>query len=420
MQTVKTYPCGLRLVHEYMPDRKVATIAFTVMAGSCNDFERKEGIAHLYEHMFFKSTKNRKSEDIALAFDLLGQSNASTSNTMTRYFVTTTCDNAEKVFDILSDCYFNAEFKEDELELEKGVVFSEIQRYEDSHFDVAINELMNVVFNGLPLAHKILGTKESVGSITSEDLRAFRSKLYVAPRMVVTTAGGISSAEIESLVEKYVLKKFQGKAQPETYALPLAPLNIETPFVFTPKETQQMYLSIGIEGINRGHEDFYAYHLFATMLGGGMSSRLYSRIREKEGLVYHISSNIGAFSQHGLVMIFWACDSKNGKKALLSYKDEIQNLIKNGFTAEELERAKTQYITNLLIQDDKVADKTWVNSDHLIFREKSYNKEKLIAQIRGYDIDKINQIARLVLQDSKFAVSVVAQDNNLDVVKLLK
>lgn len=420
MQTVKTYPCGLRLVHESMPERKVVNISFSVMVGSCNDFKGKEGIAHLYEHMFFKSTKNRKSEEITLAFDLLGQSNAFTSKMITQYFVNSTYDNAEKVFDILSDCYFNASFLEDELALEKGVIFSEIQRYEDSHFDVALNKLVNNVFDGLPLAHEIIGSRESVGSVTSDDLREFRRQFYDAPRLVITTAGGISFEEIESLVQKYVLVHFQGEKKPESYALPLASLDIQPSFVFTEKQTEQMYLALGMDAVNRGHPDYHGHKLVALMLGGSMSSRLYSRIREKEGLVYHIHCSLESFAQHGALVVLWACDSENGQKALMSYKEEVQKVIKSGFTTKELERAKTQYITNLLIQDDKIMDKTLTNFDYLVFRNKKFRKDELIAKIKGYDIDKINEIALGVLQDRKFTVSVVAQNNNLDVLNLLK
>lgn len=420
MQTTKTYPCGLRLVHEHMPDRKVVNISFSVMAGSCNDFKGKEGIAHLYEHMFFKSTKNRKSEDITLAFDLLGQSNAFTSKMLTQYFINSTYDNAEKMFDILSDCYFNASFLEDELTLEKGVVFSEIQRYEDSHFDVALNKLMNTVFDGLPLAHEIIGSRESVGSVTSDDLREFRRQFYGAPRLVITTAGGVSFKEIESLVQKYVLVHFKGESNPESYALPLANLNIQPSFVFTQKQTEQMYLALAMRAVNRGHPDYHGYKLLALMLGGSMSSRLYSRIREKQGLVYHIHCGLESFAQHGALVVLWACDSQNGQQALISYKEEVQKVIKSGFTTEELERAKTQYITNLLIQDDKIMDKTLTNFDYLVFRNKKFDKEELIKKIKGYDISTINKLTSQVLTTEDFVVSVVAQENNLDVLKLLK
>ncbi len=422
MQTVKTYTCGLRWVHDYMPDRDVVNISFFVASGSGYDLPNKEGIAHFYEHIFFKSTKNRSSLQVNLDLDNLGAGgNAWTSHDRTCYYSKTTNENAEKLFDILSDCFFNGLFLTEEIETEKGVVCSEIEMYEDNFLSCAGDAFNNLMFKNTNFSHPVLGSKESVQSITSDDFREYRLKNNSANHLIISTAGGVPFEVIEKLIDKYVLSKIEQKERaPVVYNQDISKIVLSDNFVFTKKDTESLYFVIGTPTVRKDHPEYLTSKIVSVLLGGPMSSRLFQRLREKEGVVYAVSSFTDSTPISGVFNSYFITNKNSAQKAILAYKREVEDILEKGFSAEELKHCQTLMKTNIEIGNDDVTFRTRRNASSLLDEGKPYDKEKVGQKIFDIKLPELNDYARKILSDQNFLVSIVAKENDIDVLSLLK
>ncbi len=422
MLTLKTYPCGLRLVIDYLPDRQVENVAFFVASGAGYDLENKEGIAHFYEHMFFKSTKNRSSYDVNLQLDNLGAGgNAYTGHDKTCYYSKVTTDQTEKLFELLSDCFFNGLFLDEEIRTEKGVVCSEIDRYQDDYLDCSIEAFNKIFFDGTSYSHPILGSKESVMSITSEDLKEYRKKNNTAEHLIISVAGGVCPEEIERFVKKYVLPNFEGVGEPVVYSN--AEQTIFKPkqnLVFTQKTTEQVYLFYGCPIERIDNEKFILSRIGSILFGGVMSSRLFQRLREKEGLVYSVSSSVDSLAVSGCFTSFLITNKSNAKKAILAFKDEIDNFLEKGFSESELENGKTLLKANLKISNDNLSTRTIRNASYILDKGKCFDIDEEIQKIDSLALQDLNSHFRNILINKNYIVSICANENDLNVLELLK
>lgn len=422
MQTVKIYPCGLRLIHDYMPEREVVNVSFFVASGSGYDLPDKDGIAHFYEHIFFKSTKNRTGLQVNIDLDTLGAGgNAYTGQDRTCYFSKTTNENVESLFDVLSDCFFNGLFLKSELETEKGVVCSEIDKYEDEFLECGIEAMESNMFKGTSFAHLILGDKKSVRSITPEDLQKYREQNNCAEHVIISTAGGVPYERIEQLVEKYILPNFPKRhATPKTYTDSFRKIIAPKHFVWTKKETEQLYFIQSTPTVRKDSPDFIKCQLASIMLGGTMSSRLFQRLRDKEGVVYAVQTFADSLPIGGLFTNFFITNKETAEKAIKAYKHEIDLLLDFGFTEEEVQRGKLLMKTNIQIADDSLDLRTKRNASSLLDKNQVYNMTDHIQAINDIDVKSLNEFFMKTLSDNNSMVSIVSKENNIDVLQLLK
>ena len=422
MQTVKIYPCGLRLIHDYMPEREVVNVSFFVASGSGYDLPDKEGIAHFYEHIFFKSTKKRNCLQVNIDLDTLGAGgNAYTGQDRTCYFSKTTNSNVEALFDVLSDCFFNGLFLKEELQTEKGVVCSEIDRYEDEFLECGIEALLGTMYKGTPFAHSILGDKKSVRSITAEDLQEYREKNNCAEHLIISTAGGVPYERIEQLVDKYVLANFPKKhAVPKTYTHSTSEIITPKNFIWTKKDTEQLYFIQSTPTIRKDHPDFMKCQLASIMLGGTMSSRLFQRLRDKEGIVYAVQSVVDSLPLGGQFNNFFITNKETAEQAIKAYKHEIDLVLDSGFTEEEVSRGKILMKTNIEIADDNLDIRIKRNASSLLDKNKVYNMSDHIQAINDINVSEVNDFIKKILSDKNNLISVVSKENDIDILHLLK
>ena len=421
MQKIKTYPCGVRLCCDYLSDRKVANISFFVASGSGFDLPNKEGIAHFYEHMFFKSTKNRTAKQILEEMDSLGGlNNAYTSQDRTCYYGKVTIENAEKMFDILSDCFFNGLFLEEELKTEKGVVCSEIDKYEDDFMDCCANNLNNEFFKGTNFAHPILGTKQSVMSITADDLREYREKNNSPGHLIISVSGGVDFEEADHFVTKYILPNYKTTEKPVVYKdSPCFKPKFEKNLVKLKKETNQVYFLTSTPTIRCEREDYLKLYIGSIMFGGTMSSRLFQRMREKEGIVYVVQSSVETQALCGNFSCYLITEKSTAERAILAYKDEVLKVIKDGFNENEFNNTKQLLRTNLLISDDNLDLKARRNAGNLLNEGEVYDLQENLDKISKISLKDVNDCFKKMLKQ-EFIVSIVEKDNNIDYLKLLK
>ena len=423
MQKLKTYPSGLRVVCEYMPDRKVESVSFFVASGSGYDLKNKEGIAHFYEHMFFKSTKNRSAFKVNLDLDSLGAGgNAFTSFSRTAYYSLVRTEDTEKLFDILSDCFFNGLFLDEEIKTEQGVVCSEIDRYQDSFFSCANDAYIQKMYAGSNFSHPVLGSKESVMSITADDLREYRQKNNDPSRLVITVAGGVPFEKIEELVEKYVLPYTETHKNESVvlYKDKAKDIILKDNYIFTSKDTKQVYFLFGIPTVRLDSPDFRKLDFASIIFGGPMSSRLFQRLREKEGCVYTVRSDIDSLPLTGDFNVYFATNKETATQAVSSFKDELDKVVSDGFTEEEIERTKELIRANMAIKLDSVVSIGASNAMELINFNKPYNSEEKLKEMLSLTCEEINEFAKRVLSSKNFLVSIVAKEDDIDFISMLK
>ena len=421
MEQFKTYDCGVRLVHEYIKDKKVTNVAFFVASGSGFDLPQKEGIAHYFEHMFFKSTENRTAKQLMVELDRLGgMNNAYTSYDKTCYYGKVTNEDVENIFDILSDCFFHGLFLEKEMETEKGVVCSEIDKYEDDFMDCCIDALNNKMFEGTNFSHPILGSKKSVRSITSNDMKEYREKNNGPGKLVITVIGGISFDKADELVKKYVLPNYKTCEAPSIYGTTyLFVPKINQKIITTQKDTKQVYFVASTPTIRLESPDYLKLQIASIMFGGSMSSRLFERMREKEGIVYYVSSYQDSLALCGNFSSMFITERPTAERAIKAYYDETQKVLNEGFSKTEFANAIHMVKTNLLMKTDNIDAKQQQYANNVLYKNELYNVQKVIENAENIKLDDLNKLFIDVLKKD-YVYSLVLSDKNDELLKLLK
>lgn len=405
---------GMRLLHEYQNDSKIFTIRICAMVGSNNERDDEWGIAHLLEHMTFKSTKNQTTRQISETMDMLGgHFNAYTTNEFTVYYITTTTDNAKMAIECLSDIFVNTEYNEEEFAKEKEVVCSEIKMYEDDYPYICQSNMTSNIFCGTPVEHPLAGTVESVSSFDIDKLRQFKLRNYTPGRILVSTAGGIDIDSIYPIVDEFLFSKYSDIQEPKKYVKPQSICSPKQQLVFESKDTGQFYCAISMPGYNVSAEDNSVESILDILLGGCMSSRLFVGVREEKGLVYHISCSARKFSEYGANYIFFICNKDKAEETLFTVRQILDVAKKDGFTEEELEKAKLICINGLILSRETLSDVANLNLNYYIYHDKLKTLDERIESIKSITLEQVNNRMRENLDYNKFTFSIVSDENNV-------
>ena len=286
MYHLSTLSSGLRVATETLPGMESVTVAVTVDVGARFEREEDGGISHMLEHMAFKGTKRRSARDIAEEMDMVGGNmNAYTSLENTVYYTRVLKDDVPLAVDMLADIMQHSVFDEVELARERDVILQEIAMHYDTPDDLVFDYFSETAYPGQPVGRSILGTAERVNSFTRDDLTRYMGSHYHTPHMVVTAAGNIDH---EAFV-KLVGENFD--------SLPGSRHEIAERAKYVggekrvKRKLEQLHLALGFESVSFQHPDYYAWQVLSTILGGGMSSRLFQEVREKRGLAYTVQSS---------------------------------------------------------------------------------------------------------------------------------
>ncbi len=322
---------------------KSETVAVSVLVktGSAFENETQNGLAHFLEHMMFKKTEKRGSaKEIAFDFEKIGaMNNAFTSTTLTGYWAKASKNNTANIVEILSDIYNNAQFPVAEIEKEKGVVIQEIAMYEDMYPEKVSIMLDELMYPDQPFGRSILGTKQTVSSFSQEDLRAYYDKYYVPENTLVTVSGGVKPAEVTKLLRKM----FEGRKA--TYKKQvLADPKVDTTKTrkaVLQKKTDQVHLTVGIATPGFAHKDRFAYRVMAVILGQGMSSRLFLKMREELGICYYVHAAQQTHTKNkGCFTLSAGVDVNRAQIGLSGIWGECEHLATYGTGKAELDKAK--------------------------------------------------------------------------------
>ena len=408
----KTFDCGLRLIYKKVENTRPASVFVLVKTGSCNETDENNGISHLIEHLNFKGTSRRNAKQISVELEEIGaNANAFTSKFNTCFYASTLNENMEKSFDILSDMVFNSSYDKEEIEKEKKVVFEEIDMYQDDPESVCQEEFYKNFYYNTPLYKTILGAKESLTNISRDQILDYVNHYYTANRVVVSVVGSLSNEEIVNLTKKYFLKFFTTKMEVEepiksNFIVP------DKKFSFVKRDVMQTQICLGFPCENIYSENKTAHILLGFIFGGGMGSRLFQKVREENGLVYSISCLPELNQIGGDFVISLGTNKQNEMLALELIKKEIDNLVENGFTEEELKRAKTFCKSLLLSSTELGLDIAKSNASSVGTYNKVFLIEDRIYEIENCSLDSINNLAKKIFNYSNACGAVVSKESN--------
>jgi len=402
---------GLRLVFEKITYVKSVSIGIWVGTGSRNETMVNNGVSHFIEHMLFKGTPKRTAKQIAESIDSLGgQINAFTGKECTCFYARCLDSHIDIAVDVLADMLFNSLFSAKDIKLEKKVIVEEIGMYEDSPEELVHDILSSSAWKSNPLGYSILGTTKSVSSLSRQDMIDYLSKNYTPDNTVISVAGNFDIEHIVNLIETHFGK--WGKNSNKD--------NIQKA-IFTPnicvkdKEIEQVHLCIGLDAIEHGNEKLYTEIAINNVLGGGMSSRLFQKIRENKGLVYSIYSYPTSYKESGIFTIYAAMNPLNVKEVLKLIKNEINQLCSKGLSEEEISKSKEQLKGSYIIGLESTSARMNSIGKSELMLQKIYSPEEVLEKIDRINTKEIEETIDMVFRNKKASLALVGKlPENID------
>jgi len=369
------------------------------------------GISHFIEHNVFKGTKNRpRRNQIAEEIEGLGGvTNAATSHDYTYYWAKASAPQTEKILDIVMDISRNMIFPEKDLEIERGNVVEEINMYQDNPPARLLQDFVEFVWGGQPVGRRIIGTKKTIKGLTQKQMLDFVGKNYTPPQMVVVAAGNVDAKKINRQVSEYYEKAAQSvaAATPNFEEFQKKPrIHLDT------DETKQTHLCLGFKSFDRYDKRRHALDLLNAVLGEGMSSRLFRKIREEMGLAYYVGSNNWEFLDTGLWYARAGVDNKRAEMAIKAILGEFQKLTKEKVGAQELKKAK-EYVKGKTLLAVETSDDwgEWYGFREL-FGEEMISPSEYNQRIEMVSADEIQSVAANLLRGDRLNLGVVGPFND--------
>lgn len=420
MYKKKTLKNGLRIVVVPIKDAPSVTVMSMVEAGSEYETKDKNGISHFLEHMFFKGTQNRPTSlDISKEFDGMGaEHNAFTSNEVTAYYGKSASKNFEKILDIISDMYLNPTFPEVDMEKEKGVIIEEINMYEDlpqRKVHEVLNELM---YGDTPYGWSIAGPKENISKMKIEDFLNYRKKHYVAEKTLIVVAGDVNPKVAFSKIERAFrnincgerVKKNKYKESQDQSLVKVRG-----------KETDQSHLALGFRAFDLYDKRMPVLKLLSTILGGGMSSRLFQKMREELGICYYIRAGINDFTDHGNFIISAGVDKSRIEDAVNGILSELRKIIKEKVSVGELRKAKDYLIGRMYLDLESSDSLAGFYGFQEIMREKIKIPKDVEKEIENVKVSDIQKVAKQIFVEKSLNLAIVGNvKDERSLKKLLK
>lgn len=403
-------PSGIRIITEKMPTVRSAAIGIWVNVGSRDEIAAQTGSAHYLEHLLFKGTKTRSALDISSAIDAVGgEMNAFTSKEVTCFYTRVLDTNVPLAIDVLADMITSATITSADVDQERTVVLEEIAMRDDDPADIVHEQFAKAMYGETSLGRSILGTVENISSLTRRSIFGFYQKYYTPDRLVISVAGNVDHAQIVKLVRAAFAKGGMDLSatenKPYVAENKKAKVNRSGGFVKFNKDTEQANVVIGVPGIDRADERRYILNVLNAVLGGGMSSRLFQEVREKRGLVYTVYSFAQQFQDAGMVGIYAGCNPKNLATVREVCANVLADLVANGITEAELEKAKGQVSGAMVLGLEDTGSRMSRNARSELNFGYLTSVSEVLDRVLAVTLDEVHSLAHhLWSQDSLTAV----------------
>jgi len=399
---------GLRIITVPMVDNPSVTILVMVEAGSKYEAKKTSGLSHFLEHMVFKGTPKRpKAIDISRELDSIGANyNAFTAQEFTGYYAKADVRHLGRILDVVSDMYLNPLFDEEEIKKEKGVVIEEIRMYRDLPQQMVQDVYLELLYGDTPAGWNVAGTEENVRAFSREDLVRYRSQNYLASATTITISGSFDESEvIEKIKAAFSLISVGSKSGKEPVVE-----SQDSPMVKTVlKETDQTHLVIGVRAFSVFDERLPAMHVLSTVLGRGMSSRLFAKMRDELGICYYIRAEHNAFTDHGTFAISAGVDNSRVEEAVKGILSECDRLKYELVGDDELRKAK-DYIagTTMLELETSDARAEYCGCQESL-KKRIDSPEEIIAKVNTVTAKEVQNLAREIFVDKGLNMALVGK-----------
>ena len=399
---------GLRVITVPMKDNPTVTVLVMVEAGSKYETKEINGLSHFLEHMCFKGTTRRpKAIDISRELYTVGaQYNAFTSQEYTGYYAKADFKHLNLLLDVVSDMYLNPVFEDKEIEKEKGVIIEEINMYEDLPHRKVQEIFMRLLYGDQPAGWDIAGTKENIKNIKRSNFLDYRRRHYVPSATTVVIAGKFDEKKTLSNIQKMwddiIDGKKKGKVKTiESQAKPAVLLQH--------KDTDQTHLVLGVRSFDTYSKNNPAIKVLAAVLSGGMSSRLFQKLRDEMGICYYVRAENDTYTDHGVLQVSAGLDNKRVKEGIEAILEEFRRLKIETVSANELNKVKQQLQGNLYLgleTSDSFAEYCGYQE---VLNKPIKTPEQIIAEIQAVTSADVKKIANKIFQDKCLNLTIVGR-----------
>ena len=405
---VTRLPSGLSVVTDRMPHLESASLGVWAGAGSRNEAPDEHGISHLLEHMAFKGTKRRTARQIAEEIEAVGGDlNASTSAESTGFYARVLKADVPLALDVLSDILSEPTFEPEELRREQNVIVQEIGAVEDTPDDLVFERLHETAFPKQPLGRSILGTPETVRSFNSARIRTYLSRNYRAPDMLVAAAGAVEHERIVSEAEKR-FASFIGPAAPAPEPAHFGGgTRVET------RDLEQVHIALALQGLAVRDEQLYSLQVFTSVLGGGMSSRLFQEVRENRGLCYAIHAFHMPYSDTGMFALYAGTDEADAPELMRVAIDQIA-IATETLNEAEVARAKAQMKAGLLMALESSEARLGQIARQMLAYGRPIPLDEIVAKVDVVTVASARAAGRALIGRGRPAIAALGPGNGLE------
>lgn len=399
---IHEWPNGLRMVYKQVPTTRIVHCGLVLDIGSRDETESQQGIAHFWEHMAFRGTKNRKAFHILNGLESVGgELNAYTSKEKICFYASVLDRHYQKAIELLADITFNATFPQKQIEKERTVILEEMAMYEDSPDDAIQDDFDQLIFNKHPLGQNILGNRDSVSKFQQQDFKEFISANLQTNRIVFSCVGNLPFKKIIRIASRYLSQISANGTIPQRLDF-----NQYTPRVKKINRTvTQAHCALGRTAYSIKHSERLPFFALINLLGGpGMNSRLNLTLREKHGLVYAIDAQYVPYQDTGLLAIFFGTDPKMVNRSLKLVQKELDLLKNKSLGTLQLHRTKEQLVGQLAMAEENNMNLMLMMGKSLLDLDHIRSLEDTIKQVRSITSRKLQDLAQEMFDYNDFSV----------------
>jgi predicted Zn-dependent peptidase len=394
-------PSGLRILTEAVPAMRSVSFGVWVQVGSRDEAPALSGVSHFLEHLLFKGTRRRSALDISAGIEAVGgETNAFTAKEYTCYYARVLDRHLPLVIDVMCDLVADSVLAGADVETERGVILEEIAMQDDEPGDLVHDLFAQAVYDTHPLGRRISGTTGTIGPMTRRQIHGFYRRRYTPPSIVVTAAGNLDHRRVVRLVTEAVAgTRLDG---PAADPAPVRAARTRVPVrpagaVVDPKDTEQAHLVLGCPAMARGDERRFALAVLNNVLGGGMSSRLFQRVREERGLAYSIYSYTQLFADAGLFAVYVGCAPGKVDEVLELARAELAAAARGGITEAELERGKGMLAGSVVLDLEDTGSRMSRLAKGELLYERPLTVDELLARVDRVSRRQVNELAEELL-----------------------
>ncbi|WP_298724153.1 pitrilysin family protein [uncultured Ferrovibrio sp.] len=392
---------GMRVVSETMPQVKTVAVGVWVDAGARDETPEINGVAHMLEHMAFKGTERRSALAIAEEIEAVGgHLNAFTSREQTAYYARVMEGDIDLALDILADILQHSVFDPAELERERGVIIQEIGQSEDTPDDIIFDHLQETAFPEQALGRSILGTVERVSNMKREDLQGFLDRFYHAPNLVLVAAGAVDHDKLVAAAETLFSGLSKTPRQPPQKAIYRGGEKRAM------RDLEQAHIAIALPGVPFGDPMYFAMQVYATVLGGGMSSRLFQEVREKRGLAYSVYAYPSFYRDGGLMTVYAGTSGEQLRELMPVLADELAKLTGH-IEAAEIDRARAQLKVGYVMSLESSGARLEQLGRHMLIYNRPLDVDEVLNALDAVDEAAVKAVAERVMRSAAPTVAAL-------------